>query len=150
MSTSWKPILALVVVAGVTIWLLEPHYLDLQSASTPDEFLGVLGDGRRRAMAAAVVDVAFALGYGLLGVIAFQHVAFGVTRGIGIGLTIGAVVADELENVLVLVGAQQGSSVSVSVVDHIGTAGSIKWGLLTAAVVLLLALSMQTRFARRG
>lgn len=149
MPTSWKPILALVVVAGVAIVLLEPNYLDLQAASTTDEFLGILGDGQRRAMAAAVVDVAFALGYGLLGVIAFQHVAVGVLRGIGIGLTLGAVVADELENALVLLAAQQRSAVSSSTIDSMGTAGSVKWGLVSAAIVLLLALAMQAGLDRR-
>ncbi len=147
---SWRPILAVLVVSGAAIWLLEPNYLDLQAATTGDEFLGVLGDGRRRAAAAAVADVVFTAGYGLLGVLAFQHVALGVTRGIGMALTIGAAAADEVENVLVLIALHQRGDVSASILGGIGAAGSTKWGLATAAVVLLMALTLQDRLARRG
>ena len=137
------------VVSGAAIWLLEPNYLDLQTASTPDEFLGILGGGQRRAMAAALADMVFALGYAVLGVMAFQHVADGVARGIGMGLIIGAAVADEIENAMVLLAARDGSDVSLSTIDVMGTAGSVKWGLLTAAVVLLMALALQRRLADR-
>ena len=102
MPTSWRPVLALVVVAGAAIWLLEPNYLDLQAASTTDEFLGVIGGDRRRAMAAATADVVFALGYALLGVIAYRHVVEGVARWIGTGLVIGAAVADETTTAIVV------------------------------------------------
>lgn len=146
----WRPVLALVVVSGAAIWLLEPNYLDLQTASTPDEFLGVLGGGQRRAMAAAIADMVFALGYALLGVIAFQQVADGVARGIGMSLIIGAAVADEIENAMVLLAARDGGGASVSTIDVMGTAGSVKWGLLTAAIVLLMALALQRRLADRS
>ncbi|MGA8851838.1 MAG: hypothetical protein WB508_08970 [Aeromicrobium sp.] len=146
----WRPVIALAVVSGAAIWLLEPNYLDLQTSATPDEFLGVLGGGQRRAMAAAIADMVFALSYALLGVMAFGQVAYGVARGIGTGLIISAAAADEVENVMVLMAARDGSSVSVSTIDVMGTAGSVKWGLLTASVVLLMALALQHRLADRS
>ncbi len=149
MPTSWRPVLALVVVAGAAIWLLEPDYLELQAASTTDEFLGVLGGDRRRAMAAATADVVFALGYALLGVIAYRHVAEGVARWIGTGLVIGAAVADEIENAMLLLAARDGSAVSLSTIDAMGAAGSVKWGLFSAAIVLLMALALQRRLEAR-
>lgn len=139
----------MVIVSGVAIWLLEPDYLDLQTATTTDEFLGVLGGDQRRAMAAAIADMVFALAYAVLGVIAFGHVAHGVARGIGMALVVGAAVADEIENVMVLLAARAGSGVSVRTIDVMGTSGSVKWGLLTAAIVLLMALALQRRLDTR-
>lgn len=146
---SWRPVLALTVVAGVAILVLEPGYLDLQAATTPDEFLGVMGDGQSRVMAAAVADIVFALSYGLLGLIAFQHVAVGVLRGLGMGVTIAAATADVVENVFVFVAAQQQRDLGAGTIDAMGSAGSVKFALVSAAIIGLLALAAQRRLDDR-
>ncbi len=130
-------------VAGVAIFVLFPDYVTLQSAPSVDEFLGTLGDEKARASAAALMDLVFAAGYGTLGVIAYAAVTSGVPRALGTAASVGAALADEVENVYVLLNTRHGSSTTPAAIDAMTTAGAVKWGLVVTAVVLLLALAGQ-------
>lgn len=138
-----KPVLAITILSGAAIFVAFPDYVDLQSAPSPDEFLGVLGDATPRATAAAVMDLVFSLAYGMLGVLAFAWVASGVPRLIGTIAIVGAALADEVENAFVLLALRDGSDLKASTIDAMSTAGGIKWGLIVTAVVLFLALTGQ-------
>ena len=136
-----KPVLAAVVALGLAILVIFPDYIDLQSSSLVEDFLGVLGDEKIRASAAAAADMAFAISYGLLGVVLYSYVSTGAARLIGTLAIIGAAAADEVENIMVLVNAQRGAETTQGAIDLMTTAGGIKWGLLLTAIILFLALA---------
>ena len=121
--------------------VLFPDYVQLQSAPSPDEFRGILGDDDARAKAAAIADLVFAFAYPMLGVIAFAAVATGVPRMIGTLAIVGSGIADELENVMVLRNIGAGIDLKQSAIDQMLLAGSVKWGLLVTAIVLFMALT---------
>lgn len=145
---TWKPVLAVTVVSLIGIWLLFPEYLDLQTAPSRDEFRGLVGDRTARATSAAVADLVFTLSYATLGVILYSYVATGFVRAIGTALVVGGAVADEVENVALILNLQRTTPTSDGI-DLMLTAGSVKWGLLSAAIILLLALAGQQWLDRR-
>lgn len=146
---SWKPVLVLAVLACAALFVLMPNYVDMQSAPTPAIFRGELGDHERNALLAALADLAFAALYGLLGVIAFDAVATGLLRVIGTVLIVGAAVADEIENVLLMINIGNADTVTQGAVDAVGTAGDVKYVLLAAGIILFLALAGQRFLDRR-
>ncbi len=141
--SSWKPVLAVTVISGAAIAVIFPDYLSLQTATLVEDFRGALGDSDARASSAAVMDMVFALSYATLGVIAYRAVTAGVPLLIGSLASVGAGLADEVENAMVLLNIRAGTDLKQSGVDAMLTAGSVKWGLVVTAVVLLLALTGQ-------
>jgi len=140
---SWKPVLVITVISGLAIAVIFPDYLSLQTATLVEDFRGALGDSDARASAAAIMDMVFSVSYATLGVVAYRAVTAGVPLLIGTLASIGAGLADEVENVMVLLNIRAGTDLKQSGVDAMLTAGSVKWGLVVTAIVLLLALAGQ-------
>ncbi len=147
LSSHWKLILVVGAVAGLGIFVSEPDYNTLQMSKDADDFRSVLGDQDTRALVANVFDMVFAACYGVLGVIAFHRLAIGRTALIGSLFAAGAALADEIENVMVMLNITGSDSLSDGAVDAMTTVGLVKWVLVIVAIVLLLVVTLR---ARRG
>ncbi len=145
LSQHWKLILIVGAVAGLGIFIAEPDYNTLQMSKDADDFRSVLGDQETRAMVANIFDLVFAACYGVLGVIAFHKLATGRTALIGSLLAVGAAVADEVENVMVMLNITGSDSLTNGAVDAMTTVGLVKWVLIIVAIVLLIALTVRAR-----
>lgn len=138
---SWKILVPLTVAALVAIVVLEPDYLSLQTASSPEDLRAVVGDDRPQGIAAALADVVFAIGYGLLLVAAYAALTRGGVRILGFVLAIGGAAADVVENVLVVHNVARAASLTQGPVDAMLGAGQVKSVVLLAAVTLLVVLA---------
>ncbi len=147
--SQWKLILLVTAVAGIGIFIAEPDYNTLQMSKDANEFRTVLGDQDGRAIIANISDLIFAAGYGVLGVIAFRSLATGKVALIGSLLAVGAALADEIENVLVLLNITS-DSLTDGAVDAMTTFGAIKWVLIIAAIALLIIVAIRARTARQA
>lgn len=149
LETYWKLIFLVGGVAGLAIFAFMPDYNTLQMSSGAKDFTSTLGDDEGRAVAANICDMVFALGYGVLGVVAFNKLATGKVALVGTLLSVGAALADEIENVLVFLNIQS-DSLSNGDVDLMGTFGSIKWVLIIAAIALLIVVAIRARSASKN
>lgn len=138
---SWKILVPLTVAALVAIVLLEPDYVALQTAATPAELRAAVGGDTARGIAAALADVLFAVGYGLLGVTAYAALARGLATAIGCTVALGAAAADVAENLFLIRNIARADGLTQGWVDAVLTAGALKWVLGVAAVALLVALA---------
>ncbi|MEO6606031.1 MAG: hypothetical protein ABIN55_10495 [Aeromicrobium sp.] len=139
LASQWKLIALITAVAGAAIFAFYPDYNTLQMSNDANDFASILGDDESRARAANLSDLVFALGYGVLGVIAFRRLATGKVALIGALLAAGGALADEIENVLVFLNLRSDSPTN-SDVDLMTTFGLIKWVLLIAAIALLIVV----------
>ncbi len=126
-----------------------PDYNTLQMSSDAKDFTSTLGDDEGRAVAANICDMIFALGYGVLGVVAFNKLASGKVALIGTLLAVGAALADEIENVLVFLNIRS-DSLTNGDVDLMGTFGAIKWTLIVVAIVMLIVVAIRARSASKN
>ena len=126
------------------IVLLAPHYGDAQTAADADAFRSAFAsDERLRYAAAAVVDVLFAVSYGLLAFVwsgyvpAQRRILAGVATAGGF-VVAAAALFDVAENVVVLANVLRYSSVDDGDVDLMRSIGDVKWtlGYLGAGLVL--------------
>lgn len=143
----WQVLLLVTVVALIGIQLFEPDYTKLQTADNADAFRIALGDDRGRAIGAALCDLVFAAGYGLLGVMAFRALATGRGALIGVSLIAGAAIADELENLCVLTNLALGDDRTNGWINVMRAFGYAKNGLLILSL-LCLAVFGVARIAR--
>ncbi len=146
-ASRWKLVLLMTAVAGAAIFAFYPDYNTLQMSTDAKDFIDTLGDDEGRAVAANISDLVFALSYGVLGVIAFNKVATGTLALVGSLLAIGASLADEIENVLVLRNITS-DALTDGDVDAMTTVGLVKWVLVIASLLLLAVLAVRARSAR--
>lgn len=144
LEAHWKLIFVIGAVAGLAIFAFMPDYNTLQMSSDAKDFTTTLGDDDTRAVIANLCDMVFALAYGILGVVAFRKLASGGLALLGTLLAVGASLADEIENALVLVNITS-SSLTDGDVDLMGTFGLIKWVLITAGILLLVVVAVRAR-----
>ncbi len=149
LRTQWKLILLVTAVAGVAIFAFYPDYNTLQMSQDAKDFTSTLGDDEGRATAANISDLVFALSYGVLGVVAFNKLATGKVALIGSLLAIGAALADEIENVMVLRNITS-DSLTDGDVDAMTTVGLVKWALIIVAIALLIIVALRSRTARKA
>ena len=148
LKTRWKLVLLVTAVAGVAIFAFYPDYNTLQMSKDAKDFTSTLGDDDGRALGANISDLIFALSYGVLGVIAFNKLATGNVALIGSLLAIGAALADEVENVLVLLNIRS-DALTDGNVDAMTTVGLVKWVLVIAAIALLIFVAIRARTASK-
>lgn len=139
LASRWKVIFVIGGVAGLSIFLFMPGYNTLQMSSDAKDFADTLGDDERRAIIANVCDMVFALSYGVLGVVAFKKLLPSA-----VALPVLASLADEVENVLVLLNIRSGS-LTDGRVDLMTTVGAAKWALVGISIVLLIVLATRAR-----
>lgn len=144
LASKWKLILLVGGLAGLAIFISMPDYNTLQMSSDAREFARTLGDDEGRAIVANICDMIFALAYGVLGVVAFNTLASGRVALLGSVLAVGASLADEIENVLVLSNITT-DSLTNGDVDLMGTFGLIKWILIVVGLLLLLVVAVRAR-----
>ena len=134
----WKVLLAVTVVAGIAIMVTGPNHTDLQMADDADEFRALLGEPGRH-LAAALVDVVFAVAYGLLGVVGFRAVG-GASLAARLGATAIAAgaVFDEIENVFLVANILGRRTLTDGWVDAMQVPGTLKW-VATPGFLLLFA-----------
>lgn len=147
LQARWKLVLLVTAVAGVCIFAFFPDYNTLQMSSDANDFTSTLGDDEGRATAANLSDLVFALSYGVLGVIAFNKLETGKIALVGSLLTISAALADEIENVLVLLNINS-DALTNGDVDAMTTVGLVKWVLVIAAIILLIVVAIRGRATR--
>lgn len=143
----WKLVLLVTAIAGVAIFAFYPDYNTLQMSKDAKDFTSTLGDDEGRALAANISDLVFALSYGVLGVIAFNKLTTGKVALTGSLLAIGAALADEIENVLVLLNIKS-DTLTNGDVDVMTTVGLVKWVLVIAAIILLISVAVRARSRR--
>jgi predicted DNA repair protein MutK len=134
LRANWKWLLLVTVVAFFAIAAFEPDYTKLQTASDADEFRRVLGDNKGGAIGANLSDVVFALGYGLLGVLAFRAVDTTRRGLVGAALIGGGAVADEIENALVFRNLVGSDDTTDAWIDAMRAVGTVKTTLLLLAL----------------
>ena len=123
----WKLLLVVTVVAGAGIQAFEPDWNDLQMADDADAYRAIL-DSTGRATAAALCDVVFAAGYGLLGVAGVRslggraRVAIAAAGAIALGA-----LADEVENLFMIRNINSEGTLTDGWVDAMQVFGTIKW-----------------------
>jgi hypothetical protein len=149
MRTYWQLLLVVVIAALAGIRLLEPEYNALQTATDAADFRDAL-DYPGRAIAAALCDVVFAVGYGLLGIVAFRALG-GRSRlaTAGVVAIVAGAAFDELENLLVIANIIRRETLTDSWIDAMRIAGVAKWVAILASLALLVALLI-FRATRRG
>lgn len=142
-------LIAVAVVAVVTIVVLGPEYMDLQRAADADAFRELLPDDQReRHLAAGAADLVFAAAYAL---VALSFVAPGsLLSRAGAWFVVSAAVFDEAENVFVLANVRNEEAITDSAVMVMRTLGEIKTVTLGIGVVLLLASAVERRRSRRA
>jgi hypothetical protein len=131
----WWVVLAVSVALGVAIFLLAPHYTEVQTAADAVAFrLAVAEDGRGSTVAAGLVDLAFAASYALLALaLTRRHVA---TR-LGAALVAAGAAGDLVENTLLLVGVGRREELDDGAVDLMRAFGAVKWAGITAGWLVL-------------
>ncbi len=149
LKTQWRLVLLVTAVAGVAIFAFYPDYNTLQMSKDAKDFTSTLGDDEGRALAANISDLVFALSYGVLGVIAFNRLATGRVALVGSLLAIGAALADEIENVLVLVNIRS-DALTDGDVGAMTSVGLVKWVLIIAAIALLIFVAVRARTAHKA
>ena len=140
----WKLILLVTTVAGAAIFAFYPDYNTLQMSKDANDFTQVLGGDSGRATVANLSDMVFALAYGALGVVAFNGLASGTVALNGSMLAVGAALADEIENVLVLLNIHT-DSLTNGKVGAMTTVGLVKWMLVGAAIMMLIVVAVRAR-----
>jgi hypothetical protein len=139
LRANWVLLLTITIASAIAIMVLEPDYTKLQTAKDAADFQEVL-DHPKRAAAAAVADIVFAAGYGLLGVVGFR--AHG--RGARIA-TVGAIAIaagalfDMIENLFVIANVARHESLTDGWIDAMQVPGTLKWAG-SAGVLLLFGL----------
>lgn len=132
-------ILATILLLGSSILYLAPHYMDAQMARDADAFrAAVADDGANRVAAAAVLDVAFAASYALLGA-SFGRIS--QAAKVGAGLIGVAAVADIVENAIVLFAISEGERLDGRIVGVMQGFGAVKYaGILLGFVLICVGL----------
>jgi hypothetical protein len=146
----WPWLLVVTLVALVAIRVLEPNYVDLQLADDADAFRAAI-TAPGRALAAAVADMVFAAGYGLLGVIGYRAHggrAAWATAG-AVVVAIGAL-ADEAENLFVFANVAGRAELTNGRIDAMQIAGTMKWLIVPGFLGLLVVLIGRAVTRRRG
>ncbi len=138
-------LLAVTVVSVLGITITAPDYNDAQRASNVEAFQLIVspravGDFRL----AAYYDLVFALGYGLLALVALTWFVKRSGRWTGVGQVgcIGVFVAalfDEAENLTLLRNLSNRNSVSESAIDAMTGIGLAKWICVIPALLVVLA-----------
>lgn len=155
-ASRWRHLVLTGLALGVAIFLLAPRYNDAQRADAPETFRSIVEAGPSwRFAVAAVVDVAFAAAYGLLGLALGWQERPGegrrwglARRAAGSAIAIGAV-ADLGENALVLAGTIGSGAVTDGSIAAMRTLGSTKWALgLGGALVLAIGTVVGGRRTR--
>lgn len=130
---------------GLLLLLLaiEPDYGSLQVAATPEAFRAIVEEGTGRFVAAALVDVLFAVAYGLGG---FSLTIDRRTSVAGAVLIAAGALFDELENLTLLRNIGRADDLGQGAVDLMGRFGQVKYGLIAAGLaVLFLAWAWSKR-----
>ena len=99
----WHVVLIVTVVAAIGIQVFFSDYNKLQTAASADSFRRLLGVHPRRAVAATLCDMVFALGYSTLGFIGFRAVGRSAASLFAIVMILFGGVVDEIENVVLLI-----------------------------------------------
>jgi hypothetical protein len=151
LRTRWKLVLLVTVVALVGIQLCFWEYNKLQTAADADAFRRTLGDDTARAIGAALCDMVFAVGYGLLGLIALRAVnAKGVIAVVGGVLVLASSLFDECENVFLIRNIASHTSIGNSDIDGMQVFGTLKWVGEPVFAILLILLAVRAVRRRRA
>ena len=136
-------LLAATIVGAIAIGVLGPHHVDLQSAADADAFRSFARDDPGGHLAAAAVDIAFAVSYGLLGVVGLRRLG-GEARWVRIGQALVVVGAgsDVIENVFLLRNISTRDSLTDGWVDAMQVPGTLKW-VAAPGIVLLHVLAVR-------
>lgn len=149
LAARWPVLVATWLGLGVAIFLVAPHYNDAQRAGDPATFRAVVEVGAPwRFALAAVIDLGFALAYGLLGLAVGWRERPGegrcwrrVRQTAGVAVVLGAL-CDIAENLVVLANIAGRETLTQGWIDAMRTLGDLKWLLgLGGAAVLLVALT---------
>jgi hypothetical protein len=135
---------------AIVIFVLAPRYNDAQRAGDVAAFRSVVEAGTPwRFAVAAVVDIAFAATYGLLGLTlgwrdrpAEGRRGRRVRRVGGTAIALGAA-ADVVEDILVLTNTLGRATVSEAAIDVMRTFGHAKWALAATGAVALAAARLR-------
>lgn len=118
------------------------RYVCLQNAEDADAFRSLLPDGHGRYIAAAIIDLLFAIAYGLGALSMSIRNRLSVAGGVGV--LVGAL-ADELENVWMLRNIGREATVDDGAINLMRTFGTIKWVFIVAGVLLLFTAYTRNR-----
>jgi hypothetical protein len=147
LRSHWKLLVTFTVIAAVGIQLFDPDYNNLQTATGAVEFRHVL-DSSGQAIGATLCDIAFAVGYGALGLVALRALgAQGAAAKIGALLIILSAGFDELENLLLLGNIVRSSTLTDASIDVMRVPGTLKW--IGSPVFLILLVGLAVRAVRR-
>jgi hypothetical protein len=152
----WWHWLIVWVALGIAMGLLAPDYNAAQTADDADAFRAVFSaDERGRYLAAAIVDIFFAIAYALLAVSVARLVTTDrwhlrvIARGAA-GAVVFAAICDEIENVLVMANIVAYEDVDDAAIERMGALYWPKWGVgLAGAGVLLVTLVLSKLAGRR-
>jgi lysophospholipase L1-like esterase len=142
LRSRWRFLLATSALTLLLIVVVGPHYGDVQTAGDADAFRALLADGHGRYVAAAIVDLVFALAYGLAA-LAFSAPLW-LSRAGGVLVALGAL-TDELENITLLRNISRRASVEDGAIETMRRFGTIKYGLILVGLTLLFAGLLWTR-----
>ena len=144
----WKLLLAVTVIAGAGIQAFEPDWNDLQMADGADAYRALL-DSTGRATAAALSDIVFAAGYGLLGVAGVRSLGgrSPVAVVAAVAIAVGAL-ADEVENVFMIRNINSEATLTDGWIDAMQVFGTIKW-IGALGFLYFFFLLIQSALARR-
>lgn len=125
------------VAAGLALLMLSvaPDYLKLQGADDADAFRSVLTDGHGRYIAAAIIDVLFALAYGLVALAFTTRSRVSVAGGISVVL---GSIADELENFSVLHNIGREAILKDPAIDLMATFQLINRVFISVGIIVLI------------
>lgn len=140
------PLFGVAASLALLILIVAPDYLKLHGADDADAFRSVLADGHGRYIAAAIIDVLFALAYGLVALAFTTRSRVSVAGGISV---VFGSIADELENFFVLRNIGREASLKDPAIDLMATSELIKWVFIGVGIVLIVTATLHIRRHRR-
>lgn len=141
----WKPLLAITVLAGIGIAVFGPNHMELQMADGADAFRDHL-DGPTRHLVAALFDVVFAAGYGLLGVAVLRAIdARGLPGTVAAVTILAGALFDEIENVFLIANIARHEVLTDGWITAMQVPGTLKWIGSIGFVILFVLLILRWR-----
>lgn len=148
--SSWQVWAVLAVVSLVAIPLTAPEYVALQNARSAHTFVVIL-DSPARAVAAAVIDVVFALSYGTLGALGLHRLGRGTPVALVALLTVGfGAAADVGENLYLVADIMGRAHLTNDDLALMQVFGAVKWVAVLGYVVLAVLVLLTLRERWRG
>ena len=149
LQLDWKPLLVATIAGAVAITVLGPHHNDLQMAADADAFRSFLDEPGRH-LGAALIDVVFAVSYGLLGMVLFRRVGGSTTLArLGTASVVAGAAFDEIENGFLIRNILGRDSLTDGWVDAMQVPGTLKW-VATPGFLLLMGWLIVSKLRGHG